>query len=597
MKRIVSFLVCLCLVAGVIATPITTFGSQRNTTFEERLAYTLKTLGLFKGVSDTEFELDRAPSRAEAVVMLIRVLGKENDALYANWNHPFDDVPKWADKYVGYAYENGLTKGTSSTKFGMGDADAAMYLTFVLRALGYSDTNGKDFTWNNPYGIALKIGILPTNADIHNFLRADVVLVSYAALNVEINGTKQTLAEKLTKAGVFTKAKFEACYDEDILEKHKNGAAELTPEEISSLCSPAVFYIEVYDREDNIIGSGSGFFIDSGGTAVTNYHVIDGAYSAYIMVTGTNEIYEVDGVYDYNETEDWAILKIDGTDFPYLNIGGGETIASGAPVYAIGSPLGLDNSFSQGNISNTKRVLNNVPYIQITAPISHGSSGGALINKYGEVIGITSAGFEEGQNLNLALPISLISRYSNSEIMKLSSIASSQSDGEDVTAEIRQFYAYELLREWILYNANIDAWGHEGYFENIIDNVDCLVYYDEQNDEICVQGAYYNEDGNLQTYLVLQKVGYDPEVGFGCYIYGYNEPMIEGYGYIYPELFTEDYKHKFTEFYGDKSYMKKSEEMATSLYVASIYFVDVILAEYLAGYGDFSVADFGFINF
>ena len=100
---------------------------------DELVARDLKVLGLFKGVSETDFALDRAPTRLEAVTMLIRMLGKEKEALTGSWHHPFTDVPSWADSYVGYAYEKGLTNGVSANSFGTGDASSAMYLTFVLR--------------------------------------------------------------------------------------------------------------------------------------------------------------------------------------------------------------------------------------------------------------------------------------------------------------------------------------------------------------------------------------------------------------------------------------------------------------------------------
>jgi hypothetical protein len=72
--------------------------------------------------------------------MLIRAMGKESEALGGSWSHPFTDVDSWADKYVGYGYEKGLTKGVSATQFGTGNADSDMYLTFMLRALGYDDS-------------------------------------------------------------------------------------------------------------------------------------------------------------------------------------------------------------------------------------------------------------------------------------------------------------------------------------------------------------------------------------------------------------------------------------------------------------------------
>lgn len=169
----------------------------------ETKAAALKQLGLFKGVSDTDFNLDRAPTRIEALIMLIRALGKESEALDGNWSHPFTDVDSWADKYVGYGYEKGLTKGVSVTEFGIGSADSDMYLTFMLRALGYSDTAG-DFTWNAPDTLAKAVGILPDGVNTASFLRADAVLVSWAALEADLKGGSQRLAKKLMAESVFT---------------------------------------------------------------------------------------------------------------------------------------------------------------------------------------------------------------------------------------------------------------------------------------------------------------------------------------------------------------------------------------------------------
>ena len=172
----------------------------------EAKAGALKSLGLFKGVSDTDFDLNREPTRVEALVMLIRTLGEENAALSGTHTHPFTDVPAWANAYVGYAWEHGLTKGVSATEFGSGNASAAMYVTFMLRALGYSDGEG-DFAWDNPFALARESGILDDGVDLTRFLRADVVEVSYAALNAAMKGSKTTLADMLIGKGVFTRDK------------------------------------------------------------------------------------------------------------------------------------------------------------------------------------------------------------------------------------------------------------------------------------------------------------------------------------------------------------------------------------------------------
>lgn len=203
-----------------------------NTTGAETKASALKQLGLFKGVSDTNFDLNRAPTRTEALVMLIRVLGKESEALNGTFTHPFTDVQSWADKYVGYAYENGLTKGVSATQFGAGNANSDMYLTFVLRALGYDDSIN-DFAWDSPNALAQSVGILTEDVNTENFQRADVALVSWAALEAKLKDGSQTLSGKLMGVGVFTAEKY--------------SEAKLTAEKTT-----AVTPVNTYEIEDGI---------------------------------------------------------------------------------------------------------------------------------------------------------------------------------------------------------------------------------------------------------------------------------------------------------------------------------------------------------
>lgn len=180
----------------------------RYFTTEESHAQALKNLGLFRGVSDTDFDLERPATRVEAVVMLIRLLGRENDALSRHDWHPFMDVPEWANDYVGYAYAEGLSNGISATEFGTGEVNSAMYLTFALRALGYSDALG-DFTWSNPYDLARQLNLIRWNVDLENFLRADIATVSLAALQApQKDFPLAHLADYLIFKGVFTYDKY-----------------------------------------------------------------------------------------------------------------------------------------------------------------------------------------------------------------------------------------------------------------------------------------------------------------------------------------------------------------------------------------------------
>ncbi|MBQ2743373.1 MAG: trypsin-like peptidase domain-containing protein [Oscillospiraceae bacterium] len=606
MKKIISLILCFALVVGFVPMNISN-AAARSYRLEEELAKDLKALGLFKGVSETDFALNRAPTRTEALVMLIRVLGRENDALAKGGKHPFTDVPAWASKYVGYAYENKLTNGMSATKFGSNaEASSSMYLTFVLRALGYSDTTGADFTWDNPYTLARTTGILRGNPDTLKFMRGDVVLVSYAALEALVKGTSQTLAEKLMASGVFTAAEYDKYYDLEAFDG-ADSAKELTAEEISKACSPAVFYIEVYDKNGRAFASGSGFFIDSNGTAVTNHHVIEGAASAKIKCAHNGNVYKVEGVYDYDVKNDWAIIKVNGKDFPYLEINE-EVPVSGSTVFAIGSPLGLDNTISQGIVSNAKRTLDGVDYIQISAAISHGSSGGALIDKYGDVIGITSAGFDDGQNLNLAIPISAIKGFTADKAYPLSAIdtaasSAASSNGRplgniDIDPSDEKA-VFDLLAMFVL-NFRNDTYGDNPAYALKVPQSDGSVHeyylsYNEGEEELSV--TLFNQyDGSLVAATVDISRRSDRTTAFMAYYSDtrYSSDFI-GLEYIDKDEYKDGMMSYFTEYDGDYEYKSQCEDAAPGYYMSILYFIETLLTEDLSGYGiDDGVYSLGF---
>ena len=119
MKKTLAWLFCILMCLSLF--PTVHAANPGDIGFETSLALQLKQLGLFRGASEQEdgtadFDLNREPSREEALIMLIRALGKEDKARGYGKTHPFTDVPAWADGYVSYAYENGLTKGVSDTR-------------------------------------------------------------------------------------------------------------------------------------------------------------------------------------------------------------------------------------------------------------------------------------------------------------------------------------------------------------------------------------------------------------------------------------------------------------------------------------------------
>ena len=187
MKKTIALLLTLCLCAASLM-PVfaaTSDDEQPRIPQFEASADLLYALGLFAG-TDKGYELEAIPTRLQATVMLIRLLGKEEEALEKTRSHPFTDVPGWGDKYVGYAYEAKLTMGFSSVTFGSDDpCEAKMYLTFLLRALGYSDTK-KDFAYNDATAFSTSVNLITLayqkDIDSRAFYRDDMVRCSYLAL-------------------------------------------------------------------------------------------------------------------------------------------------------------------------------------------------------------------------------------------------------------------------------------------------------------------------------------------------------------------------------------------------------------------------------
>lgn len=151
-------------------------------------------------------------------------------------------------------------------------------------------------------------------------------------------------------------------------------------------------------------GTGTGFFIDNNGTVVTNYHVIEKCKSAEIILAdGSN--YSVDQVLGYSEEKDIAILSTKCSKSVPLKVRK-NTVKTGEQVYAIGTTEGrFEGTLSEGIVSSAERELDGFSYIQFTAPISPGNSGGPLLDNGGRVVGIVSAFWPEGQNINFAIPI------------------------------------------------------------------------------------------------------------------------------------------------------------------------------------------------
>lgn len=168
-------------------------------------ADSLHEMGLFQGTQNG-YDLDRTPTRAEAAVMLVRLLGKEAEAKALTYTAPFTDLKGWEKPYVQYLYSNGLANGTNRTTFHpTGKCTAQMYAVFLLRALGYSDT--ADFSYANAIETAREQSIYDTGIiNVQNFLRDDAAAASYTVLSVSPKNSEGTLLDQLVSENAITEA-------------------------------------------------------------------------------------------------------------------------------------------------------------------------------------------------------------------------------------------------------------------------------------------------------------------------------------------------------------------------------------------------------
>lgn len=182
-----------------------------------------------------------------------------------------------------------------------------------------------------------------------------------------------------------------------------------TPLDFEALArlASSVVMIQIEDETGRAVGNGSGIMIGKNGYILTNFHVASHGKHYAIRIEDDPQIYRTDELIKYNQFLDLALLRIDRTLSPLPIYDGREILVRGQKVIAIGSPMGLFNTVSDGIISGFRRI-DDADMIQFTAPISSGSSGGAVLNMYGEIIGISTSGFDAGQNLNLAMPYDCI---------------------------------------------------------------------------------------------------------------------------------------------------------------------------------------------
>ena len=184
-------------------------------------------------------------------------------------------------------------------------------------------------------------------------------------------------------------------------------AADVVPLDLPLLAkrvSPSVLRLSVHDATQREIASGTGFIVSEDGRVVTNHHVIKGAAS--ITAKADNGAsYAVEGILIDAAEEDLAVLKLAASRLPVLSLGDSGKVQVGDRIAVVGSPLGLENTLSDGIVSARRKMESGRDWLQITAPISPGSSGSPVVNQRGEVVGVATKELKGGQALNFAQPV------------------------------------------------------------------------------------------------------------------------------------------------------------------------------------------------
>lgn len=358
----------------------------------------------------------------------------------------------------------------------------------------------------------------------------------------------------------------------------------LTANEVFENSKNSVGEIITYKKNGSELALGSCFAYSRNGKIVTNYHVIEDAYSAKVSING--KTYTVDNVLAYDKDVDLAVLKINATNLSAVTICT-KIHAVGKQVYAFGSSKGLTATFSQGIITYADREIDGVSCVQHDAAISSGNSGGPLINAYCEVIGINTMTIRDSQNLNLAVSVRELNNLNYGTPTTLAKLFGQTEVVSDTFTKIKNYivsngkYDSESNKYKVVLHLSE---GNDYYYEyrawySVTDNellFDVFFYY----------YSYYGS-GYLTT-LVIDKID-------GAYKWDYVDDQSHFIsGDINAATFTKDTILDVTYYNGinSSSVLESSKEFASSSIPLILYIIDIRLQDI-----GVSARTLGFVNF
>ena len=251
------------------------------------------------------------------------------------------------------------------------------------------------------------------------------------------------------------------------------------------------------DANGQPLSLGSGFFVRNGQVA-TNLHVVKGAARGYAKLINQKTKYDIEGITAVDAERDLVILKISVSGAQIISLGDSDTVQVGSSIYAVGNPRGLEGTFSQGIISSIRKVRTD-KLLQLTAPISPGSSGGPVLNDKAQVIGVSVATFRGGQNLNFAIPSNYLKKLMERiGPVKPFSQATSAGSKRSILGDLGDRSAEGVSGgklTWRYYSAfgsyTFSLWNH---LRENVRNVYCFViFYDVQGDPIDVDVVHFRD--------------------------------------------------------------------------------------------------------
>ena len=405
----------------------------------------------------------------------------------------------------------------------------------------------------------------------------------------------------------------------------------------------SVLYLEMYDKNGEVLGSASGFLVNDQTSLVTNYHVIQDACSLRVWTSDETESVEVTRCLAYDEVADLALLECEpGLSVQHLTLDDSDLIRRGDSVYAVGYPLGLANTLSDGIVSSRYEDTYGNDILQVTAAISEGNSGGPLLTRSGRVIGVICAYYIDGQNLNIAIASNTLRKLLESErkaipleswenrpLMPDQELTEEPESEQEQNPEIEtkpvepakpesapppaevkppveelppqqpdtpaMVTAYTFLSDWIVANSNTAVAGDKAYremttvegFDAAFTVIDC-----PQLDMICVSMELFGENNASMISLLWLE----PDANSFDLDYYFDRPAdsysIKGSGTMYA---ATPYGFMFSQYEGEAEVESLNRDTAVSMCLDMVNFVDYIFYANAVPKGyHFSSADFGF---